>query len=718
MFVRAYSTRVALLLVMGLAAVGLTSDRARAETKVFRAGAAAVDISPKTLPVEVSGGFLARQSDRVLDPLHARCLVLNDGATSLVIVVVDSLFISRELLDEVKAEAARATGIAADHMLISAVHTHSAPSVVGCLGTGVEKSYVPVLRQGIVESIVAAVKNLAPAKVGWTVVADREHTNCRRWIRRSDRIGMDPFGQSTIRAMMHPGYLNPDYIGPAGPKDPGLSILSVQSPDGRPIAVLANYSMHYFGAAPVSADYFGRFCQRFTRLIDADKSQPAFVAMMSQGTAGDLHWMDYGQPRKSINIDAYAQQVAEVAAKAYRTIRYRDTPTLAMAERKLTLGRRVPDKVRLAWAQKILGEMKGRTKPANQREVYALEQIYLDQEPRRELKLQALRVGDLGITAIPDEVFGITGLKIKAQSPLRPTFNIELANGEEGYIPPPEQHRLGGYTTWPARTASLEVQAEPKIVETVLQLLEQVAGKPRRPFAEVNGPYAQSVLASKPLAYWRMGEFAGATAQDSSGNDHPASYEGGFALYLEGAETPGFCGPKHVNRAVHFAGGYVKAPLPELGATYSVELWFWNGLPSDVRAVTGCLFACGADARNASGECLVIGGKDLSPGRLVFCCGDGANASLAGATSIVPKTWNHVVLVREAGKIRVYLNGCQTPEISGDVAGTQGSAPQVVLGARSDGSFSLEGKLDEAAVYARALSGEEIAKHFAAAGVK
>ncbi len=113
MFVRAYFTRVALLLVMGLAAVGLTSDRARAETKVFRAGAAAVDISPKTLPVEVSGGFLARQSDRVLDPLHARCLVLNDGATSLVIVVVDSLFISRELLDEVKAEAARATGIAA-----------------------------------------------------------------------------------------------------------------------------------------------------------------------------------------------------------------------------------------------------------------------------------------------------------------------------------------------------------------------------------------------------------------------------------------------------------------------------------------------------------------------------------------------------------------------------------------------------------------------------
>ena len=76
--------------------------------------------------------------------------------------------------------------------------------------------------------------------------------------------------------------------------------------------------------------------------------------------------------------------------------------------------------------------------------------------------------------------FAITGLTLKAYSPLQPTFNIELANGAEGYIPPPEQHKLGGYTTWPARTAGLEVQAEPRIVEALLQLLEKVAARPRR----------------------------------------------------------------------------------------------------------------------------------------------------------------------------------------------------------------------------------------------
>jgi Ku70/Ku80 beta-barrel domain len=107
----------------------------------------------------------------------------------------------------------------------------------------------------------------------------------------------------------------------------------------------------------------------------------------------------------------------------------------------------------------------------------------------RKLKLQALRVGELGITAIPSEVFAITGLKLKAQSPLQPTFNIELANGSEGYIPPAEQHRLGGYTTWPARTAALETEAGPKIVEALLQLLEKAAERPRKKPVESQGAY-------------------------------------------------------------------------------------------------------------------------------------------------------------------------------------------------------------------------------------
>ena len=98
--------------------------------------------------------------------------------------------------------------------------------------------------------------------------------------------------------------------------------------------------------------------------------------------------------------------------------------------------------------------------------------------PTRELKIQAIRLGEMGIVGIPNEVFASTGISIKAETPLQPTMNISLANGSEGYIPPPEQHKLGGYTTWRARTSCLEAEAEPRIRAAVLELLARVAAHP------------------------------------------------------------------------------------------------------------------------------------------------------------------------------------------------------------------------------------------------
>ena len=156
------------------------------------------------------------------------------------------------------------------------------------------------------------------------MVEDFQHTNCHRWIRRPDHIGLDPFGQETVRAMMHPGYQNPDYIGPAGPKDADLSILAVQSLDGCPLALLANYSMHYFGAQPVSADYFGLFAWKLAAPLKTANLEPPFVGIMSQGTSGDLHWMDYSEPQKPIDIGTYTDQIVEVVYQAWQQINYRD----------------------------------------------------------------------------------------------------------------------------------------------------------------------------------------------------------------------------------------------------------------------------------------------------------------------------------------------------------------------------------------------------------
>ena len=672
---------------------------APAEERGFRAGAAVVEVDPPKFPVIVNGGFLEARANAVRDHLHARALVLDDGATRLAIAVVDSCMMPRDLIDRAKALAVRRTGIPADRILVSATHTHTAPSLMGSLGTPPDPEYVAFLPDRIAEAIARASGNLEPAEVGWAVVDDSDHTHCRSWIRRPDRILTDPFGLATARANMHPGYESPDVIGPAGPVDPGLSVLAARSTGGRPIALLANYSMHYFGTEPVSADYYGRFCTAVARSVGGDEAgRPPFVAMMSQGTSGDQHWMDYARPKSDITIDRYSEAVAGKAAEAYRAIAFRDRAPLAMAESHLTLRRRVPDEGRLAWARKVAAAMGDRL-PKTLPEVYAQEALILHAEPERELTLQAVRVGDLGIAAIPDEVYALTGLKLKARSPLVPTFTMALANGSEGYIPPPEQHVLGGYTTWPARTAGLEVRAEPKIVEAVLGLLEKVAGRPRRTPATPNGPYAEAVLASKPLAYWRLGEMEGPDAADATGHGHRARIEDGIALYLEGPPSAAFSGEGTTNRAIHCAGGRLAADLPGVGAASSVELWFWNGLPNAARAVTGTLAS-----RGPEGDRLGIGGVGAASGRLVLGPGDGG---LSGTTEIAPRTWHHVVLVRDGEDASVYLDG--TLEVSGRLPRLAGD--RFVFGGGDDGTSGLEGKLDEVAVYDRALPAAEVAAH-------
>ena len=672
-----------------------------ANGKTFRAGVAVVDITPVKLPVISSGSFLTRSGSVIHDRLFARGLALDDGQTRLVFVVADTLFVPRDLCDEVKEAASKKTGIPTENMMISATHSHSAGSLVGCLGTDADVDYVNQVRPQLAECIEKAVANLQPARIGWSSIVDEEDTHCRVFIRRPDSIGVDPFGEKTIRVMMHPGYQNPQYIGPSGPVDNELSVLSVRSLDGEPFGILANYSMHYFGSGAVSADYFGDFVRIISEKIAA--GDDSFVAMISNGTSGDLHWMDYTKPRRNIARAEYAESVAAAAMRAYEQIKYHDWVKLGVVERCVKLKRRVPDEKRWAWAKALLEEMDGST-PRTRPEVYAREAKYLKDEPVRELKLQAISVGDLGIAAIPNETYSITGLKLKLRSPMHDMFNIELANGSEGYIPPPETLPLGGYNAWPARTAGLQVDAETIITDTLLSMFEELSGRDRKKVDLSNAPYAKEVLEKKPLAYWRLGEIDGTVAQDISGAGNHGQLETGYCFYLDGPDRDDLRCDGKPSRAIQFVGGRMRAKVDGLGDDYAVELFFWNGLPNDNRPITGYIFSCGPEgAENCPGDHLGICGNWLDEekqGRLMFFNGDEKQEVLTGGPVIEPKTWNHVRLVRQGDLVRVYLNFKEKPIISGRASVTRPKGcSDVFIGGRNDNVANFEGRIADAAMY-------------------
>lgn len=703
--------------VVPLLILGLGWSLARSEKEAppapLRAGSAVSDISPTTFPVRVNGMFTERMADKVVDPLTARALALADDKTTLVLCVVDSCMVPRDVLDDAKSRASQATGVPVSRMLISSTHTHSAPSAMGCLGSRSDPAYVAILPGKIADAIISAVKNLQPARIGWTAFDDWDHTHNRRWIRRPDRMLEDPFGNRNVRANMHPGFQSPDVVGPSGPVDPQLSLLAVETPEGKPLALMANYSMHYQGSPLLSSDYFGRFTVHMAQLL---KAGPGFTAIMSQGTSGDLWSGDYSSPATPAqDYDAFARDIAERTAAAYQKIQWHTSVPLAMEESILTFPNRTPDAARVAWAEGRRAAL-GDKLPEIQPDIYALESLILHQQPASELKLQAIRIGELGLTGIPNEVFCLTGLKLKARSPFNQTMNLSLANGAEGYIPPPEQHVLGGYTTWPCRTSKLEEQSETRITAELTGLLEKVSGRPAKIPAPPETGYSKAVVALRPDAYWRLEEMESGPVADAA-KAHPATAEPGVVFHLPGHDEKPRTQPQ--SRAYHFAGGRLKSDLP-LGKNYSAAFWLWNGLPADARPITGYVWSRGRDGdAAAAGEHLGIGGTHDpgSQGRLILFNGNAAGKVLKGRTPLALKAWHHVVLVREGDRVRVHLDGRPVPDLEGELPLTlTENGASLFLGGRCDHFADWEGKVDEAAVFPTALEPVAISQLYQAAG--
>ena len=310
--------------------------------------------------------------------------------------------------------------------------------------------------------------------------------------------------------------------------------------------------------------------------------------------------MDYGSPASNITLARYAEDVAKSAEKAIAKIIYQDHAKLAFVERRLQLKYRVPDEKRLEWARRVAAQIQD-DKPKNIPEVYAREALILHELQQTELKLQAIRIGDLTISTLPNEVYALTGLKLRSRSHSDFHFNIELANGAEGYIPPPEQHVLGGYTTWPARTAGLEVEGETKIVESLIEGLETATGKPRRQELDQHGEYAQLILNSNPRQYWRLNDQDGFIARNAVVSGAGAKLTPGFAWYLPGVgsgtgigtkealKASKFSGPNQINRAVHLAGGLIQCGSPDLQNAYTISCWVWLGERSGASQREGVL---------------------------------------------------------------------------------------------------------------------------------
>jgi neutral ceramidase len=474
--------RTLLTLALLLAAI------AAAAAETFRAGAATSNITPE-LGLKIVGGFLPYPSTGVHDELHARCLVLDDGKTKIALVVCDLLGMHRSVSLEARRLIEDATGIPPSHVAISATHTHSAASALGenrYTSDQALDDYQKFVAKRIADGVRRAINALRPAQIAFGTAEAPEHVFNRRWFMREGTVPPNPFGKID-KVKMNPGAGNVNLTEPAGPTDPTVSFIAVREPAGRLISLYAAYGLHYVGgvgAGEISADYFAVFSNALAKLQGLAEEHPPFVAMMANGTSGDVNNINFRTPRPGAKPYVRMREVGEdVAAKVHSAlakVEWKNRADLDARFRELELSWRTIEPELLAWAKERSANPPASSSKADLPFVYAgrVQRLAQAQNPAR-IPLQILRIGEVCIGTLPSETFTEIGLEFKKRSPIAKSFMVELNHGYFGYLPTPRHFELGGYETWPG-TNSLEPQAAPKMLEALLQMAAEVAPKPAK----------------------------------------------------------------------------------------------------------------------------------------------------------------------------------------------------------------------------------------------
>lgn len=463
---------------------------------MLQAAAARVDITP---PVGVDlQGYAGRTHGAVgvLDPLFARCLVVErERGPRWALISADLISFENDEANQIRALAREALGADAA-VSLAATHTHSGPALLRLRNFGERhEAYIAYAIEAIGRCVRDALRRLRPA-LAVTSTGEASFAVNRRKPTPGGQIALAPY--------------------PQGPVDRTVTVttfFAAGEGDGAaaPIAVVTHYPCHpvTLGANDlISADFPGVYARTVERLF------PGTVALYLNGASGNINPPAMDGPKTMERcglelageaIKQMAQSMAMARCGALSGAGASSGPTslpstplagaqLAFAERTIELPlaplppREAVERERAAiearlrelkepagggarallalkqWATECLAEIEGGS-PST-----------LTGRPRTQAALQAVRAGAATFVFVPGELFVELGLDIQRRSPFPFTQVVGYANGWVGYLPTEEAVAEGGYEPTAYRywqNRPLVPAAGRMVADAALELLER-----------------------------------------------------------------------------------------------------------------------------------------------------------------------------------------------------------------------------------------------------
>lgn len=431
---------------------------------------------PRGLPL--AGYFNPRPNEGVLDDLYVRCVLFRQGRTVSGVVSLDACMISEEFVEKVLSVLAKAGFRYGRSLIVAATHTHTAPYITTIFGKAPDPRYLSGLVAKIVEAVLEAERNLAPA----TLRIGKVKNNPVAFIRR---YWMKGGGVTT-----NPGIKNPGIVKPEGTVDREIGILSVEQ-GGRLTALITNIVNHTdtVGENWVSADWPGRLERCIQNSVGHDP-----LVMTLIGCAGNVNHLDVHSDEYQGYAYAHARQLGECYAERVLArlggLKKLEVDRLAVVNRAISIPYRRITSAQRDQALSVLakttrveggGDLTSEGLATGEGAVarFFAEQLleYSEQcaGKSRRFRLVSLGFGtEFVLNSLPGEPFTEIGLAIKRRSSFKHTWPVALAMGACGYVPLAECFERGGYETLPVVGGAPREDTADRLIKAAAENLDRV----------------------------------------------------------------------------------------------------------------------------------------------------------------------------------------------------------------------------------------------------
>ncbi len=466
------------------------------EQNELEVGLAESDITPP-IGFPMAGYYHERLAEGTIDPLKAKAIVFREGETTGALVVCDLIGIATDLSKEVRRRAAEKTGIQANHIVLAATHSHTAPDYMKelWLYLGNEKQealrseYIEKLINGPVDAIVRALEDAGDFSLSaGTVMQQTPVAFNRRFVMRDGSV-------QTWQALS-----NSNVVRPAGPIDPRIELLAVRNrQDGEVRGILSNFALHLdtVGGMRWSADYPYFIEQALRKSLGTD-----VISIFGTGCCGDINHVDPSSAERN-KVDKIGNAIGDSISQQFGNVTPLKDSRLTVLSQVVELPLQEVSEQEVERAVQLVSLIKQGGSVEFLDHVTAYKQLMLDQFLRREpytetskhitwglsrslagvgktlpVEVTTMTIGDeVAIVCLPGEVFVELGLAIKQASPFRTTFIIELSNAVETIYVPHRAAYAGG--SYEVTNSALQPGSGEMLVEAAIKLLRQSAAQKR-----------------------------------------------------------------------------------------------------------------------------------------------------------------------------------------------------------------------------------------------